>query len=311
MGFSSVNDLSRLKHKLKRGLWYILTGNWRSRLCLEQKRYGRQIRQAMWHYRSRYCDFFDYKLQPGLRIRLYTDSRLSKKIYVDNFEYEERQFVNAFLRPGDTFIDIGANIGLFTLIAAQGVGNTGKVYSFEPCTKTFQRLRANVQLNRFVNTHCYKQALSNRIDQETMYIAQDDRDALNSFSRPEMPQNFATETVQTTTIDHFFQEHNLSGKVTMIKIDVEGWETHVLMGGEKTFSCRDAPVLQIEFTDQNAQQAGTSCRELYGRLVNFGYQVYIYDEKSQTLLPEVLREKYPYLNLIAVKQPAEIYSRLS
>jgi len=236
---------------------------------------------------------------------------LSKKIYVDNFEYEERQFVNAFLRPGDTFIDIGANIGLFTLIAAQGVGNTGKVYSFEPCTKTFQRLRANVQLNRFVNTHCYKQALSNRIDQETMYIAQDDRDALNSFSRPEMPQNFATETVQTTTIDHFFQEHNLSGKVTMIKIDVEGWETHVLMGGEKTFSCRDAPVLQIEFTDQNAQQAGTSCRELYGRLVNFGYQVYIYDEKSQTLLPEVLREKYPYLNLIAVKQPAEIYSRLS
>ena len=61
-------------------------------------------------------------LQPGLKIRLYGDSELCRLIYLGSFETAERDFVKRFLRPGDLFVDVGANIGLFTLIAAARVG---------------------------------------------------------------------------------------------------------------------------------------------------------------------------------------------
>ena len=57
-------------------------------------------------------------LEPGLKIRLYGDSELCHLIYCRYFEAREREFLNRFLRPGDVFVDVGANIGLFTLIAA-------------------------------------------------------------------------------------------------------------------------------------------------------------------------------------------------
>ena len=58
------------------------------------------------------------------------------------------------------------------------------------------------------------------------------------------------------------REGNLLGNVTMMKIDVEGWESRVLAGGKEVFTRPDAPVLQVEFTDAAAKAAGSSCRQL-------------------------------------------------
>ena len=81
---------------------------------------------------------FVMRLQPGLKIRLYGDSELCRLIYLGNFEATERAFLNHFLRPGDVFVDVGANIGLFTLIAAARVGPAGRVVAFEPHASDIQ-----------------------------------------------------------------------------------------------------------------------------------------------------------------------------
>jgi FkbM family methyltransferase len=277
---------------------------------MEWHHYIRPKRLAWWESQIGKRQYVETRIQPGVRMRLYFDNRLSTAIYCGDFEWRERQFLNAFLRPGDVFVDIGAHIGLFTLIAARRVGNTGRVYAFEPCSETYQRLLANVELNRLTNVSCYQLALSDRATQLDMTTSLDGYDAWNSLTRPIMGNSFAVETVNAVRWDDFVQERNLIGHVTMMKIDVEGWESYVLSGGYQVLSRTDAPVLQVEFTEQASQVAGSSCAKLYHLLEELGYQMFVYNAMSKRLIRDPLRASYPYLNLIAAKKPAEVFARL-
>jgi len=244
---------------------------------------------------------FVTKLQPNLRIRLYGDSELCRLIYCRNFEATEREFVNHFLRPGDVFVDVGANIGLFTLIAASRVGPTGKVIAFEPTSKIYERLVGNVRLNRLRNVDCVRSALSDHTGELDLLQSVDGFDAWNSFAGPTKGQSALPERVGVIEWDRYAEVHRLSGKVTMMKIDVEGWESRVLTGGREMLSRSDSPVLQVEFTDDAAQAAGSSCRALYEFLESLGYRMYVYDAGRRTLAQDGLRNHYPYANLLAVK----------
>ena len=153
-------------------------------------------------------------------------------------------------------------------------------------------------------------ALSDHPGQIQMNLSLDGYDAWNSIVQPTAGHSFATETVRAVTWDDFSREHNLMGRVNMIKIDVEGWESHVLSGGIETFRRQDAPVLQIEFTDQASQSAGTSCQALYRQLEELGYQMFVYNEKSKRIIPDPMRDSYPYLNLLATKHPDYVDLRL-
>src|SRR5436189_6431842 len=105
---------------------------------------------------------FVIRLQPGLKMRLFGDSELCHLIYCRSFEVTERAFLNHFLRPGDVFVDVGANIGLFTLIAASCVGPKGKVVAFEPTTVTYTRLVENIRLNHLYNVSFGNSDLAHR-----------------------------------------------------------------------------------------------------------------------------------------------------
>src|SRR6266496_451229 len=139
-------------------------------------------RERRWAAVARQRGAFVTKLQPNLRIRLYGDSELCRLIYCRNFEVTEREFVNRFLRPGDVFVDVGANIGLFTLIAASRVGPTGKVIAFEPTSETYERLVGNVRLNRLRNVDCVRSALSDHSGELDLVRSVDGFDAWNSFA---------------------------------------------------------------------------------------------------------------------------------
>jgi FkbM family methyltransferase len=244
-------------------------------------------------------------------MRLYVDSILSQNLFCDDFERQERLFLNRFLRPRDVFMDVGANIGLFTLLAARRVGIKGHVYAFEPCLETHRRLLDNVSLNRFENVSCYPLALSDRAAVLQMKRSLDGYDAWNSLGQPTMGSSFAVEDVSAVSLDDFLQERDLVGRVTMIKVDVEGWETRVLAGGVAALARTDAPTLQVEFTEQAARSAGSSCKELYHLLEELGYGMFRYEPVSNRLVRDPLRPSYPYLNLVATKQPGTVDARLS
>jgi FkbM family methyltransferase len=250
------------------------------------------------------------KLQPNLRIRIYGDSQLCRLIYCRNFEMTERAFVNHFLRPGDVFVDVGANIGLFTLIAASRVGPTGRVIAFEPTSQTYDRLVRNVELNRLSNVDCVKSALSDHSGQLDLVRSVDGYDAWNSFAGPTKGHSVSSEQVDVIEWDRYAAAHGLSGNVTMMKIDVEGWEGRVLAGGRETLSRPDSPILQVEFTDDAAQAAGSSCRDLYALLESLGYRMFLYDAERRTLAQEPLRDHYPYANLLAVKNSDLVHERV-
>lgn len=288
-----------------RVLSHIRQGTVTDRILWEWRKRRKQKRAAWWNAQIGKREYFDVTIERGVRIRLHFDSELSRLIYVNDFERTDREFLKAYLKPGDLFVDIGANIGLFSLLAAKLVGPSGNVYAFEPTGRIYERLAVNVRLNGFECVACYPLALSDHIGQQPLFISKDGFDAWNSFARPVAGQSFEHELVECETWDHFAIQHDLLGKVSMIKLDVEGWEIPVLSGAKETLSRADAPLLQVEFTDAVSASAGFSCKDTYQFLDDLGYRMFVYDAKRRELINDPLRETYPYLNLIATKRPKE------
>jgi len=298
-----MGRIARLINHIQRGtLLERIQGEWTER--------AKKRRRIRWNNRNGKREYVETRIEHGLRMSLHFDSELARLIYCDEFEKGERHFVSAFLRPGDVFVDVGANIGLFSLIAAKWVGDSGEVYAFEPSGKTFQRLRENTKLNNLHNVQCFRLALSDETGEFPFYTSEDGFDAWNSIARPIAGKSFTREFIQCVTWDQFARLHQLVGRVAMMKIDVEGWEIHILSGGKETFSREDAPLLQVEFTDAAAASAGSSCEELYHMLEHLGYRMFVYDFRRMELIYDPLRESYPYVNLIATKRPQEASLRL-
>ena len=295
---------------LQRVTRHLREGTLPDRLRFRLERYRDRKREAWWKAHRGEARSFVYEFQPGLSINLYLDSELCRLIYCAHFESIERAFVNRFLRSGDTFIDVGANIGLFALIAANRVGKRGRVFAFEPTPATFLRLEENVRTNLFENVECLRVALSDRAGELEITESLDGFDAWNSLTRPTMGNEFGKAIVTATTWDAFVRERDLGDSVTMMKIDVEGWESRVLAGGRETLSRPDAPVLQVEFTDDAALASGGSCADLYRSLEALGYRMYVPDATGTRMVHDPLRERYPYANLIAAKNIDAVNDRL-
>ena len=277
----------------------------------ERHAYRRQLRRgAEWAALTRDQAVITAEVEPGLRMQLHRDSVLARTLFCDPFELAERYFVRSFLRAGDIFVDVGANIGLFTLIAARVVGDSGTVYAFEPAQQSYQRLCDNVALNQLRNVTCLPLALSSRSEQLMITVPLDGWDAWSSFAIPTAGDTFGSEDVPCISWDRFADERGLTGRVALMKIDVEGWEREVLSGAAATLIRADAPVLQVEFTEAAAESAGSSCRQLYRTLEELGYRMYTFDHRRRTLQRDPLREHYPYLNLFAIKEVEPVLARL-
>ncbi len=254
---------------------------------------------------------FEFNIAPEVKINIYSDDFLSHLICFRNFEANERDFVYRFLKEGDAFVDVGANVGLFSLIAARAVGPDGHVIAFEPSPKICQRLMENVLLNDFTNVQIIQSALSSKTGESVMSIAQDGKDVFNSLAKPIAGEQYASEAVSTVKWDDFVSDCPYTRNVTLMKIDVEGWEHHVLLGGSEWLSRDNAPVLQVEFTDAAARAAGVSCQENYRLLERLGFKLFTYDSTNKQLIHDPIRDEYPYLNLFAIKDLAAAQERLT
>ena len=280
----------------------------RNFLRLLQRQFYKLKRNRWERFQNSARRFIVYNYQNIFKIRLYKDSYLSEDIYKNKFELDEAQFISDFLKEGDIFIDIGANIGLYTLMAAQKVGNQGKVYSFEPTGTTYKRLLENIEINRFNNIIPVNKALSDKNGRFEMNVSCDGFDGWNSFTKITRGSKSRTETVEATQVDSFFNDDKIWDRISLIKIDVEGWEKFVMLGGDEHFKRAKSPVLIVEFVDQNIINAGYTCQELYQILVSCGYT--LYSIKDRILEKEHVKENYVYSNLVAAKNLEEIRKRL-
>lgn len=263
-------------------------------------------KEKQWLSKFSQTDYFDYELSKDLKIKLFKDTVLSKRIY-EGFETEEIDFVNAFLKEGDIFFDIGANIGLFSLIAAKKVGEQGKVYAFEPSPKTFARLKDNVEVNKLQNVFSFNLGLSDKKEKLKLNVSEDGFDAWNSFAKLDDINYQKVVEVDVCTLDEFIFDNQIE-KIDLIKLDVEGWEKFVLNGG-KAFLNAHSPIVMVEFTDSNTFSAGYHVQELYDILQGWGFEWYRYENKE--LVREIKKLYYPYDNLFAIKDLNSVLNKIN
>ena len=242
------------------------------------------------------------KLHGNLSIQTSTASVVGKYLYMKEFEQLEMNFIRTFLREGDVFIDIGANIGVFSIIGGESVGQNGKVIAFEPVPETHNLLKSNIAFNNLSNVETHLKAISDKAGTLPFYSYQDGYDAFSSFAKVQDEAPFETILVEVITLGSF-----ISGlpeaerqRIRLIKIDVEGWEIPVLNSAKDYLLQPDAPALLVEFTDANARKAGFSCKALFKVGEDLGYTWYRLGHQGGYTKAKAT-DPFEYENLIASK----------
>lgn len=244
-----------------------------------------------------------FETKSGIKINLRKQNRLTEYILLDNFEESELNFISSYLKKGDIVFEIGANIGLHALEEAGAVGNSGKVYAFEPSPYTFEIFQKNILLNKFSNISAHNIGLSDRKSTMKLNVSKN-YDAWNTLvDKTKLLNNKEifddTVEVKLNTIDDFIIEENIEKfRIKIVKIDVEGWEKFVIEGGHNLLT-EYAPLLMIEFDENNTWAAGYTGQHLYDQITSYGYL--IYKLENGTLINEPKRLHYPSQNLFALK----------
>jgi len=192
-----------------------------------------------------------------------------------------------------TVVDIGANVGFYTLMAARLVGETGRVHAFEPSKPTLEKLRRNIAANRFTNIVVHEIALSDRNEERTFH--HDEDPSRNRFGQVDTPDG--EETIGCRSLD---AELGRNARVDFIKIDVEGAELLVLRGALELLANNPNAAVMCEFSDLNAHSLGSSVAELTRFFRERKYELFAFDANTSTLVPIVRPEGFDG-NVIAMR----------
>ena len=168
-----------------------------------------------------------YKIKIWLNLK----REIDKGIYLGTFEFNNTFIFHELVNKNDAIIDIGANIGLYTLIAAKKLRNTGRIYAFEPSIVAIKDLRKNIETNKYLNIDIYDFALSDSNGKEEFYRCEDD--AYNSLIAKPMQEAIDTYIVDVITLDEFVKTKKIQ-KIDIIKIDAEGLDYRILKGAQLT-----------------------------------------------------------------------------
>lgn len=210
-----------------------------------------------------------------------------------NFRAEDADFVGAYLQPGETFVDVGANVGQLSLAAAMRVARSGRVIAIEAHPRICKYLLGNIRLNG-LTIEVHNTAIGST-DGELVFT--DFRSDDMNFACATPPAGSASFRVPVRPLDSIVGNR----PVDLLKVDVEGFEVDLLKGAARTVSnCR---CLYIEDSELNLRRAGTSRAELYDRLINHGFALYhLRAGRLEPASPDIPGPDDD--NLIAVRPPA-------
>ncbi len=198
---------------------------------------------------------------------------IERELYFDGvYEAGTLDIIGQVLRPGDTVIDVGANIGLMSLAASLKVKPEGRVYAVEPEPETFAILANHVRLNGATTVIPVKAALGSSNGTSLIHT----RKAVGRGSATlagGAEEGGKSAVVAVDTLDGFHAAHDI-GEVRLLKIDVEGWELEVLKGGVGLLSGKHAPIVIIECSSLHPLHGG-STTDIFALLVSMNdYRIF-------------------------------------
>ncbi len=236
----------------------------------------------------------------GMHVHAVADVHVSAAIAATGvWEPQETQFLLDTLRPGDVFVDVGANIGYFSLLASRLVGPTGHVLAFEPEMANFALLEVNCRLNGCDNIRNFRAALGEENASGTLYLNE-----LNLGDHSLYPDGQYDRAGQEISIVNGSRLIAASHpRVNFIKIDTQGAECDVLRGLQDLIAASaDDLIMIIEFSPLHLRNAGTGGRALLELLSGYDWRMYLMDVDADGLLP-VTAQQVRSLNDLTEQDP--------
>jgi FkbM family methyltransferase len=190
--------------------------------------------------------------------------------YTGTYEQGTLFMLKNLLKKDDIFVDVGANIGLMSIFASKIVGDSGKVYSFEPNPATIEILNKNIKMNQFSNIEVAPFGVGSVPQTTKIYDRWDSGRGSATLIKPD----FDTDSydIEIITLTDYFK--NLNSSIDIIKIDIEGFELEALIGAQKVIESY-YPILIIEISDNRENFGGTSGKDIYDFVKKLGqYRIY-------------------------------------
>ena len=203
----------------------------------------------------------------GFSFELHIDEWIQANVYfLGSYESEELNTVRDFLKEGDVFVDLGANIGLFSTVASRAVGPKGQVYSFEPFPLNTQRLKRNKELNRCSNMVIIEKAVADKPG--TMTLVYDD-----SNQNTGMPSAYKADgnrlDVPVVALDEVAREQDWH-RVDFIKMDIEGGE-YLALKGMQNILANWTPKILLELHPEAVARTPYTSDQIISLLADSGY----------------------------------------
>jgi FkbM family methyltransferase len=246
------------------------------------ERLARSYRLLKWRALAKisFCDTVLAEVQGKKMYLDLSDRVLSETLYVTGvWEKDVTAYLMKLIESGMVVVDIGANIGYYTLLAAEKVGGHGKVFAFEPEPSRYALLEKNIRVNGLKNVIPVQKAVSNKTGAARLYLDPrhnpGDHRLFDSFDGRE------SVAVETTSLDDFFKDK--SQFIHVIKMDIQGAEMAALEGMADTIKRHHDLTLITEFWPDGMNAFGFSPTEFLSTLVGHGFRLYILNDQTQSL----------------------------
>jgi FkbM family methyltransferase len=223
-------------------------------------------------------------LPAGLKMQLHdeADQIISARLRQDRcWENYETQLTLQHLKSGDVYVDVGANIGYYTLVAAQRVGSQGKVIAYEPDADNFALLKTNVMLNSLHNVQLFPIALYDKNADGKLFLSGDNFGDHRVYAANET--RASREIFLVHGGEHLSQQ---TQKIDFLKIDTQGAEFFVMNGLRQLIMENRAHLsIMLEFCPYGIRHSGADGHDLVQLLEDIGMQLQIVDHQQECLIP--------------------------
>jgi FkbM family methyltransferase len=255
----------------------------------------KMLRSIVWHwglqrsalvrnlgrtYRNYFYGRFYGGLIDVLQNIMYVDPKDSLDLFINKiYEPYETQLVSSKIKQGGVVLDIGANIGYYTLIFAKLVGQNGKVFAFEPEPANFRVLEKNVSVNGYSNVIPEQKAVSNRNEKKKLYLNKQNAGMHTIYKSKNA--NLGSVEIETVSLDNYFS--NYRGKIDFIKMDIEGSEYTALEGMQTILKRQNNIKLLVAFDSSSIREYGYKPKQYIDLLMSNGFRVYFANSRTKDL----------------------------
>jgi len=238
------------------------------------------------------------RYENGIAFNISTKKNSMSKSLVlqEHTESNETKFLKKIIKPGQTVLDVGANMGWYSIHFSKWVGQRGKIFAFEPVPEIYEELESNIKLNCCQNIIIFNCALGNQ--NESVLFNVSDFEGGSGASSENL--KFGKEIkVSKRKLDDLMNDQNLDN-IDFLKIDIEGGELNMLKGAEKLIE-KYKPKMLLEIVDIHCDRFKYSPEDVCNFLINKGYDgLYIGNEHSKKL-NDINIDEFEKLNLKNLK----------